>query len=239
MDSLTFRLARGAEEADDFEVVVHAPVARGPWPVLAPARPSSFLCAGACFVGEQSCGDDEQMGWLIRARVETVGERELSGLMVALPRGEHIHVGQPVCETWWEGQLIGAGCSGWETTLPNGKTPGRDTDLLHWSSLPGFGEEEDGHLFMRWHERSFVKKEAGISGVVSIDGYYYLSMCRRTGHISGIYNDSTSASASQGVFQRLELKPAAPGTPLLERQERARHRSADGPLSFSAPLAER
>jgi Vacuolar import and degradation protein len=261
MESLTFRLARGEDEAEDVELEfaperVPTQPLRGaagappPWPVLsaAHARPCSFLSPGAVFVGEQSCGEaddaeSEHLGWLIRVRCDTVEpDGTLTGLMVALPRGLHVPSRQPLVETFWQGCVLrpdGGAHSCWETVLPNGRPgPGRAVDYLHWSNLPGFGDADlSDFLFLRLHEERFVKKESGLDGIVSIAGYYYLCLNRRNGTVNGFYCDAEQSSP--GVFQRLLMRPASPGTLLLERQERVRHRAADGPLSFSAPLAER
>lgn len=88
-----------------------------------------------------------------------------------------------------------------------------DVDSTSRSSIAAFAAE---HVLMRWKETYFVSErksrheiapEGSAKGTrcrsprITIDGFYYVSLCRATGRMEGLYYDSTS-----DVRQRLSLQ---------------------------------
>ncbi|KAJ5894135.1 hypothetical protein N7495_005826 [Penicillium taxi] len=58
-----------------------------------------------------------------------------------------------------------------------------------------------GWILMRWKERCFITPTDSRQGL-TISGFYYISLCRETGHIEGLYFDPGSSP-----YQQLSLKP--------------------------------
>ena len=70
-------------------------------------------------------------------------------------------------------------------------------------SLP---EHSSTHIFMRWKEKFFVN--VGPECGLTIAGFYYVCLDRRTGEVEGYYFDPNSSP-----YQKLEMRPRnqAPG----------------------------
>ena len=56
------------------------------------------------------------------------------------------------------------------------------------------------HVFMRWKEKNFVN--VGDDCGLTIAGFYYVCMSRKTGSIEGFYHDPNSSP-----YQKLQLVP--------------------------------
>eukprot|EP00741_Cyanophora_paradoxa_P004307 tig00000792_g4181.t1 len=101
--------------------------------------------------------------------------------------------------------------------LPSGMAPGpssRENDLLHWSKFEkAFGSiaeavndgrqvdlESHPFVFMRWKEKFFIERDAESCGL-TIGGFYFLVLDRRTGEVEGYYFDPSSTP-----YQKVELK---------------------------------
>jgi hypothetical protein len=121
-------------------------------------------------------------------------------------------------ETFWEGHVVDGRAHGFLTGAWGADAV---TDLRHWSQFPAFAplrsrvarggaaEVDVGalsHIFMRWKEVCFVN--VGADCGLSIAGFYYVSLSRIDGAITGFYFDPASQP-----FQQLLLRPAAPGAP--------------------------
>eukprot|EP00197_Chlamydomonas_leiostraca_P007336 CAMPEP_0202869086 /NCGR_PEP_ID=MMETSP1391-20130828/11811_1 /ASSEMBLY_ACC=CAM_ASM_000867 /TAXON_ID=1034604 /ORGANISM="Chlamydomonas leiostraca, Strain SAG 11-49" /LENGTH=238 /DNA_ID=CAMNT_0049549343 /DNA_START=180 /DNA_END=896 /DNA_ORIENTATION=- len=95
----------------------------------------------------------------------------------------------------------------------------RETDMQHWVKFPGWDARirasvmrwggryaslsSHTHVFMRLKEQFYVN--AGADCGLTIAGFYYCCVDRRTGVLTGLYYDPCSTP-----FQYLELKPQAP-----------------------------
>ncbi|KAK6331158.1 hypothetical protein TWF696_003226 [Orbilia brochopaga] len=118
--------------------------------------------------------------------------------------------------TFWEGEIIDFHTNGLETlNLPSNPR----IDGNYWKKLDpfvGFSDAElaqkltsrefleelaENYVLMRWKEKCFVEPSSQESGL-TITGFYFVSLARRTGHIEGYYYDPHSAP-----YQRLELTP--------------------------------
>lgn len=119
--------------------------------------------------------------------------------------------------THWEGEIIDGITHSflstkWKATLL--------VDLNHWSKFSAFQPlakmvllrhgrcnslHEYPYIFMRWKEQFFMNNGKEQCNNLSISGFYYIVLCRKTGKIEGYYYDPKSRP-----FQKLDLKPAAP-----------------------------
>ncbi|EPS39604.1 hypothetical protein H072_6609 [Dactylellina haptotyla CBS 200.50] len=121
--------------------------------------------------------------------------------------------------TFWEGEIIDFHNNGLETL--NSIMPSNPRiDGNYWKKLDPFAGYTDSELaqkltsrqfledlaenyvLMRWKEQCFVEPGSQDSGL-TITGFYFVSLARRTGHIEGYYYDPHSTP-----FQRLQLEPS-------------------------------
>ncbi|KAG2431043.1 hypothetical protein HYH02_013474 [Chlamydomonas schloesseri] len=136
--------------------------------------------------------------------------------------------------TYFEGDIIDnfnhTFYTGAKWGLPGGAA-GRDADLRHWGRCPGFsgrmrnevaaGEGRSGrlttsgHVFMRWKECFFVDVPQDCP--LTITGFYYLSLCRATGAVTGYYHDSRSTPLQ--VVQLMPVEAAAAAAAAAEGGE--------------------
>lgn len=171
----------------------------------------SYLCVGQRFSGSQTVSGSprrESDEWRVNVHIQALDlERgTVSGSMEALdvPKAE-----SPVV-TFWHGEIIDNNnyyfwTRRWGAEVSN--------DMDHWNQFAPFAEvreavQRDGgddldlsesrYVFMRWKERFFVN--VGEDCGLTIAGFYYLCLDRRTGHILGYYYDPRSEP-----FQRLQL----------------------------------
>ncbi|KAK6329900.1 hypothetical protein TWF718_003327 [Orbilia javanica] len=120
--------------------------------------------------------------------------------------------------TFWEGEIIDFHTNGLETL--NSIMPSNTRiDENYWKKLEPFAGHSDSELaqkltskrfledlaenyvLMRWKEQCFVEPASQDSGL-TITGFYFVSLSRKTGNIEGYYYDPHSAP-----YQRLELVP--------------------------------
>ncbi|KAK6514496.1 hypothetical protein TWF281_004695 [Arthrobotrys megalospora] len=126
--------------------------------------------------------------------------------------------GKSSINTFWEGEIIDFHTNGLETL--NSIMPSNPRiDENYWKKLDPFAGYSDSELaqkltskrfledlaenyvLMRWKEQCFVEPGSQDSGL-TITGFYFVSLSRRTGHIEGYYYDPHSAP-----YQRLDLIP--------------------------------
>lgn len=119
--------------------------------------------------------------------------------------------------TFLEGEIIDFNIHTLETK--NYKTD-EETDSIYWRMLEPFKNLTDDemvrglvsrkwmreqlrekYILMRWKEKCFVKP-LDASSVLTISGFYYVSLRRSDGHIEGLYYDPSSTP-----FQHLSMVP--------------------------------
>ncbi|KAL8935787.1 MAG: hypothetical protein Q9216_005256 [Gyalolechia sp. 2 TL-2023] len=119
--------------------------------------------------------------------------------------------------TFLEGEIIDFNVHTLETK--NYKTD-ENTDSIYWRMLEPFKKLTDDemvrglvskkwmreklrerYILMRWKEKCFVKP-LDASSVLTISGFYYISMRRSDGHVEGLYYDPSSTP-----FQHLSMAP--------------------------------
>lgn len=248
----------------------HRPPANVP-PVLVPLSSCSFLAPGLCFTGMQclqrSRGTSavSSNAWRVAVRLETVNlvpsgpsgrlAGSLTGVMVALPLASSTN---GMVETFFVGEMVDGEGVGWDTrTLAR---PGSAVDYAHWSQLPGWratAGEEESYIFMRWKEMHFLNGAAPPVGTgLSIAGFYYVSLRRRDGALTGcalpgsthssvadttglcyaVYHDL--AHEGHPSVQRLTMAPVRrPDAEWPALQEATPRRLSEGPMASAAPLA--
>lgn len=97
----------------------------------------------------------------------------------------------------------------------------RDTDLRHWGRLRGFSQirsavvKQGGragclathpYIYLRLKEKYFVNTAAGCR--LTIAGFYFLCLCRKTGAVQGLYFDPHS-SPLQELDMRVDVAQQA------------------------------
>jgi len=119
--------------------------------------------------------------------------------------------------TFLEGEIVDFNIHTLETTSFKADT---DIDSTYWRQLQPFRDLTDdemiknivskrwiteeltkGWILMRWKERCFLTPTDARQGL-TISGFYYISLCRHTGKIEGLYYDPGSSP-----YQQLSLKP--------------------------------
>lgn len=120
--------------------------------------------------------------------------------------------------TFWQGEII----DNKNFTFKTEKwTASSRTDMEHWRRFLAFrnlrrpllsdcwkvpGLREYPYIFMRWKELFFVTKPE--ENTLTIQGFYYICLCRATGEIDGYYYDPRNNS-----YQELQLTPDRQGHP--------------------------
>ncbi|KAG2425294.1 hypothetical protein HXX76_013875 [Chlamydomonas incerta] len=134
--------------------------------------------------------------------------------------------GRKAIVTYFEGDIIDNRNHTFYTGAKWGLSGGaasRDTDIRHWGRCPGFSRgmlfearaqegrsgrlATSGHVFMRWKECFFVDVPQDCP--LTITGFYYLSLCRATGAVTGYYHDSRSTPLQVLQLQPVETAAAA------------------------------
>ncbi|OXV06833.1 hypothetical protein Egran_05398 [Elaphomyces granulatus] len=119
--------------------------------------------------------------------------------------------------TFLEGEIVDFNIHTLETTSFKADA---DIDSTYWRQLQPFRDLTDdemiknivskrwiteeltqGWILMRWKERCFLTPTDARQGL-TISGFYYISLCRNTGKIEGLYYDPGSSP-----YQQLSLKP--------------------------------
>uniref|UniRef100_A0A061R7W7 Glucose-induced degradation protein 4 n=1 Tax=Tetraselmis sp. GSL018 TaxID=582737 RepID=A0A061R7W7_9CHLO len=181
--------------------------------------PTSLLWPGQHFRGTQRVTPSGLHGinedWSVNVTI--VSCKYESGTLSGIMEAENVpHTKFPV-KTFWEGEIIDNAnhvffTGKWEAWP--------DTDLVHWSKFSSFEQikgavqKQSGRcdalcgypvIYMRWKEKFFVNcsHECGLT----IAGFYYIALDRRTGEIAGFYHDPKSTP-----YQRLQLAHAPCGS---------------------------
>ncbi|KAJ1730500.1 hypothetical protein LPJ61_002977 [Coemansia biformis] len=180
----------------------------------------ALLRPGIRFTGIQQisppaggCMNTEEQ-WDVRVEIETVdmARGRVTGLMKAInvPRLPKTIV------TYWEGEVIDFVnymplTNKWQATC--------SSDVEHWSLFAAVRAHQEGflhewpesmrgrrmpqvleeYILMRWKETSFVNVHASETGL-TIEGFYYVCMSRRTGSLEGVYFEPSTRP-----YQRLVL----------------------------------
>ncbi|BDA43462.1 probable glucose-induced degradation protein 4 homolog [Coccomyxa sp. Obi] len=130
----------------------------------------------------------------------------------------HLPNGKSPVITAWEGEIIdnvnhNFVTSKWGAT--------QQSDMKFWSKFGQFGPlrhnvlqkrgrcgylRDYSHIYMRWKEQCFLN--TGEDCGLTIAGFYYICMSRRTGEVHGIYVDPQSTPN-----HHLSLRPCTPGVP--------------------------
>lgn len=176
---------------------------------------------GSVFEGTQSsirsgaAPDEIPDTWSVSVRVQEI-DLERGRCLGDMRANNTVPITDHSISTYWEGEIIDGinfsfVSSKWKTTY--------EIDLNHWSKFEAFkplgpmvsarhGRCSSLHkypyIFMRWKEQFFVEKRKEDCNL-TISGFYYICMCRKTGKIEGYYYDPKSRP-----FQRLDLLPATP-----------------------------
>ncbi|KAL9576709.1 MAG: hypothetical protein Q9212_006877 [Teloschistes hypoglaucus] len=176
------------------------------------------LNAAAERITQTSSGNKER--WPVKVKIHSIDYESmtLTGSMEAydVPDKEGT-VKTPMIMTYLEGEIIDFNKHTLETKHYD--TDG-NTDSLYWRMLEPFSKLTDDeivqgllskkwmkeqlrekYILMRWKEKCFVSPEEA-SAMLSISGFYYISMRRSDGYIEGLYYDPSSPP-----FQHLALKP--------------------------------
>ncbi|KAI4240323.1 MAG: hypothetical protein LQ352_007661 [Teloschistes flavicans] len=162
----------------------------------------------------------EKERWPVKVKIHSVDydSMTLTGSMEAydVPDKDGA-VKTPMIMTYLEGEIIDFNKYTLETKHYD---TDETTDSLYWRMLEPFSKLTDDemvqgllskkwmkdelrqkYILMRWKEKCFVSPEEA-SAVLSISGFYYISMRRSDGHIEGLYYDPLS-----NPFQHLALAP--------------------------------
>eukprot|EP00735_Rhodelphis_limneticus_P014952 TRINITY_DN906_c0_g1::TRINITY_DN906_c0_g1_i1::g.15952::m.15952 TRINITY_DN906_c0_g1::TRINITY_DN906_c0_g1_i1::g.15952 ORF type:complete len:198 (+),score=1.65,sp/Q9CPY6/GID4_MOUSE/35.68/4e-29,Vac_ImportDeg/PF09783.4/1.4e-48 TRINITY_DN906_c0_g1_i1:100-693(+) len=172
---------------------------------------SSFFQLGQAFSGTQNVTHNLtwKEAWRVNVRLQGLDLRKayICGSMEAL----NVPCANSSVITFWEGEIIdnqnfGFITGRWDAT--------KEDDLNHWNKFRAFlpfyhSVSKDGgcnidlsscdHVFMRWKEKFFVN--AGPDCGLTIAGFYYVCLERKTGKIDGYYFDPNSSP-----YQKLELQ---------------------------------
>lgn len=161
---------------------------------------SSLLAPGREFKGIQRCswneeGDSSFDEWIVRVQIKEYEPQRgyLSGTLKGMLKSE-----SPVV-TFWEGEII----DNENHTFSSEKWGvGSKTDMDNWTRFSAFmnltnpsmsekwmvsGLKECPYIFMRWKESCFITRPVDTES--TIQGFYYICMCRATGDITGFYHD--------------------------------------------------
>ncbi|EIE22456.1 hypothetical protein COCSUDRAFT_42757 [Coccomyxa subellipsoidea C-169] len=162
-------------------------------------------------VSRLDCSTEED--WPVEIRVEDVNLQE--GTLCGSSTW-HLPNGKSPVVTSWEGEIIDNVNHSF-VTQKWGAT--QQSDLKQWSKFPHFvplrlnvlqrrgrcGYLRDySHIYMRWKEQCFLN--AGEDCGLTIAGFYYVCMCRKTGEVQGIYVDPHSTPN-----HHLSLRPCTQG----------------------------
>ncbi|KAK6525445.1 hypothetical protein TWF694_005581 [Orbilia ellipsospora] len=164
---------------------------------------------------------DAEEHWNVTVVIQEVDHvrNRISGSMRAydVPDSQSA-TGTSSINTFWEGEIIDFHRNGLETRnsimASNPRIDGNywrkldpfvgysDSELAQKLTSRAFLEDlAENYVLMRWKEQCFVEPGAQDSGL-TITGFYFVSLERRTGRIEGYYYDPHSAP-----YQRLELTP--------------------------------
>ncbi|GAX79125.1 hypothetical protein CEUSTIGMA_g6565.t1 [Chlamydomonas eustigma] len=174
----------------------------------------SYLSAGQSFSGIQrlstSTSSTRPEDWRLVVRIQGI---DLSkGYVCGVMEATNIPQAASTVVTFWEGEVVD---NMHHTFFTQKWGATRDIDLKHWRKFQeGFSEmnsevvrcagrstqlSTSPFVFMRWKEILFASHE---SFGLTIAGFYYVCLDRRSGSISGYYFDPNSAP-----FQYISLEP--------------------------------
>eukprot|EP00879_Flechtneria_rotunda_P014555 GHRR01015210.1.p1 GENE.GHRR01015210.1~~GHRR01015210.1.p1 ORF type:complete len:507 (+),score=214.38 GHRR01015210.1:231-1751(+) len=178
-----------------------------------PPASCSYLRPGMVFEGHQRL---VQLG--VRRREEqwrvnvTVQDVDLSrGYVAGSMQAQDVPGLHSPIETFWEGQVIDDIHHTFHTRAWGAC---KDVDERHWSKFHGWASirlavadnngrcgqlERHPYIYMRWKEQFFVTNHQDCS--LTIAGFYYMAMERRTGQLQGFYFDPNSCP-----YQELNLR---------------------------------
>jgi hypothetical protein len=165
-------------------------------------------------------GNSRDENWPVRVTIHDINHDDmtLSGTMEAYNIPDKTSPSQDAhIVTFLEGEIIDFNKHTLETK--NFKADA-EIDSTYWRELHPFKNLTDeemtrnlvsrkwiteelskGWILMRWKERCFITPTDSRQGL-TIFGFYYISLCRETGHIEGLYYDPGSSP-----YQQLSLKP--------------------------------
>ncbi|BCR84094.1 GID4/VID24 family protein [Aspergillus chevalieri] len=165
-------------------------------------------------------GNSRDENWPVRVTIHDINHEDmtLSGTMEAYNIPDKTSPSQDAhIVTFLEGEIIDFNKHTLETK--NFKADA-EIDSTYWRELQPFKNLTDeemtrnlvsrkwiteelskGWILMRWKERCFITPTDSRQGL-TIFGFYYISLCRETGHIEGLYYDPGSSP-----YQQLSLKP--------------------------------
>ena len=168
------------------------------------------VAAGAPDAGSGGdCGDSEALRVSVRIDWVDLTSGQLSGSMEARNVPNSTGPSDSV-QTYWDGQIVDNHNFSFSTLLWDASPA---SDERHWSRFRAFQPLHDAYkadgcakvdlaaypyIFMRWKERCFVN--AGNECGLTIAGFYYVCLSRKSGKIVGFYFDPSSSP-----FQRLVL----------------------------------
>ncbi|KAL8685785.1 MAG: hypothetical protein Q9218_007545 [Villophora microphyllina] len=163
-------------------------------------------------------GENER--WPVKVKIHSVDYESMTvtGSMEAYDvPDKYGTVKIPMITTYLEGEIIDFNKHTLETKQYR---TDEDTDSLYWRMLEPFNKLTDDeivqgllskkwmkeelrekYILMRWKEKCFVSPKDACS-ILTISGFYYISLRRSDGHIEGLYYDPQS-----NPFQHLALTP--------------------------------
>ncbi|KAL1923052.1 uncharacterized protein VTP21DRAFT_9428 [Calcarisporiella thermophila] len=184
----------------------------------------SFLRVGQSFSGMQSRLEDgfqksTEVEWRTRATIISVDSS--SGHISGIMEMSNVPNVQGTIVTHWEGEVIDFSrgsllTQNWGASL--------DTDLIYWRRLMPFKNMDKrdfarcvsdptvsqkmskDYVLMRWKENFFESEDMTHSNLLTISGFYYISMRREDGCVEGYYWDPNSSP-----YEYLTLVPEYQG----------------------------
>jgi len=188
-------------------------------PVIVNGSESNARITVSTTSGRRYQANTRDENWPVKVTIHHINysEMTLSGTMEAYNIPDKTSPTQDAhIVTFLEGEIIDFNQHTLETK--NFKADA-DTDSTYWRELQPFKDLSDadiaknlvsrtwitekltqGWILMRWKERCFITPTDSRQGL-TISGFYYISLCRESGHIEGLYYDPGSSP-----YQQLSLK---------------------------------